>query len=216
MLKKMMAIVLTTLMMFTFVTSAYAATTQEDDYVDINGYACYERDGSYWTEIDGIEYLVIDVSSYYSDMMSTRSVYSRNYARSTAGNNGIGTPGLWTNNQVVDLTGAGKSYTVKCNITNGDHCSPVFKVTPVLNDYRFKISTGLWWSNEYIVDIYYHIQDPINTWHSQPRKRLVFNLMVPYHLLITGTPSSITDGLAIRVSGSSSGQKQFDYTVTPM
>ena len=205
MLKKLLAATFASIACFSCTITANSEDFCTPSTYEYHGYDCYEKDGYNWTVIDGIEYLVIDIGDY------TNTPVERTTTNSRAS---IGKPANWTNSTIVDLTTSGTSHTDNCDISSKDYCSPVYKVTPTLGDLRFEIKTGLWLSNSYTVDIYYHLTNPINSWHSEPGINLTFSLVVPKHIILTGTATSVTDAFAIRFLNSSTGQKKFEYTVT--
>lgn len=205
MLKKLLAAVLTSIACLSCAVTANSEELSTSSTFEYHGYNCYKKDGYNWTNIDGIEYLVIDIGDYIDGAVEATATNSRA---------SIGKPANWTNSTTVDLTTSGTSHTDNCDISSKDYCSPVYKVTPTLGDLRFEIKTGLWLSNSYTVDIYYHLSSSIDSWHSEPDINLTFSLVVPKHIILTGTATSVTDAFAIRFLNSSTGQKKFEYTVT--
>lgn len=182
------------------------AISETAELTDIGGYACYERDGNYWTVLDGEEYLVIDtrdVLAKASELVGTNNVQAS-----------IGEPTGWKNNTHISLPN-GSSYTGNVYITQGDYYSPIFEVTPTMNDFRFKFDTDHILVYSYEMTFWYHFQSPLNQWHPETVK-ISFSGIPGYKIIMPGTMSGIIDGLGIEINSANSSQKDFKYTLTPM
>ena len=210
-MKKALSIIITLALSLSFTTTGSACADKENEYVNIHGYQCYEKEGNYWTQIDGEEYLVIDVNQE-ADSKNTTS-YTQANTRRLAAN--ISTPPLWTNNQTIDLTD-GSSYDGRGDITSSDYCTPVFEVEPTISDFRFSIYSGFWLNTKYNITIYVHHQSPINEWHSAGTYEITFNLANQTKVILLGTAGTIIDGFAVKYLQSSTGEDEFDYRITPM
>lgn len=182
------------------------AISETAELTDIGGYACYERDGNYWTVLDGEEYLVID----------TRDVLAK--AGEWAGTNSvkasIGEPTGWKNNTHISLAN-GASYTDDVYITQGDYYSPIFEVTPNMTDFRFRFKTNHFLTYSYEITFWYHFQNPINEWHPET-VTIKFNSLGNNKIISPGTMSGVIDGVGIEIDSANSSQKDFEYTFTPM
>lgn len=203
-MKKFISAITAISIMLTSGVTVQAETADSVRYIDINGYDCYERDGYYWTVIDGIEYLVIDLSD---------SVSAGNDI--TTYSSPMGTPPNWANNQEVTLTESSPSYTDTCNLKNGDYCSPIYKINPKKTDYRISIYSGVWLNNTYDIEFYTHLQYDLGGWHME-KNTITFNVLLNTYFLLTGTPSTVIDGFALRFLSSSTGQKDLDYKITAL
>ena len=201
-MKKTISAITAISLMLTAGIPVQAETADPVEYIDINGYDCYERDGYYWTVLDGDEYLVIDLSDSVSVCNDISPCATS-----------IGTPPNWTNSQVVTLTEDNPTHKDTCHLKNGDYCSPVYEIKPEQTDYRIEISTGVVFNNSYDVVLYTHLQyNMLGGW--QPTQRTItFNVVIPYRVLLTGTVSTAIDGFAIKFLSSSTGQKDLDYTI---
>lgn len=173
---------------------------------DIGGYACYQRDENYWTVIDGEEYLVVDTRA----ILAPSSKQAATYALRTS----IDAPSGWGNSIHVNLPD-GNSYTDSVDLSNGDYYSPIYEVTPKMNDYRFKFDTNHIVSHTYDLIFYYHFQSPVDEWHPEP-VTLTFSCIPGYKIIMPGTMSGIIDGVGVKIKSSSPGRRDFKYTITPL
>lgn len=198
--------------------SAAAETVSAPQLTDIHGYACYERDGEYWTVIDGQEYLVIDLDSFIENESQTPfnedscSPYSTQATTSP-----IGKPDGHIRQDWVNLTEAGGSYEDRCYLTYGNYYSPVYYFVNEGNnrsEVTANISTKVVFNNTYYIDVWVHTVDYTGAWHKVGiKKRFDFNAFNPIRALFTGTPNQIIDGLALVFLDDSPGQKELYYTV---
>lgn len=175
---------------------------------DIGGYACYQRDGNYWTVIDGEEYLVID----------TRPALKTTNAQNItvkAQNNSLPFPTGWGNDTYYGLLADGSSYTGDVNLSKGDYYSPIFEVNPEFNDFRFQISSNHFIGNyNYKFYFYYHHKSPINQWDPEYAS-VSFGWPINTKVLIPGTASGIIDGLGVNILKEGSSSINFKLTITP-
>lgn len=193
--------------------TATFADENEPELVDINGHLCYERDGLYWTIMNGIEYLVIDIGDGSGGEIEQSDM---NAAMPASATGSIGTPANWTNSTEVSFPNNSPAYSCRADLTNGDWCSPIFLVTPCDGEYTLKINNGgLVAYNGYYANLYYHLQSD-NGWHAQTNILIAFSLLMQYHLLITGSATSITDGVAIKfLKSKSTGEPVFNFSLEP-
>lgn len=114
--------------------AAETVSETEHNYM-LAGQYCYEKDGNYWTNIDGETYLVInldEISDNQLSRVSSVSSYSvQDYPFSTWGNK--------TQRPVPH----GWSYSGSADVTEDNDFSPVFNVYPVSGgdsaDYRLTL-----------------------------------------------------------------------------
>lgn len=198
--------------------SAAAEAVSAPQLTDIHGYACYERDGEYWTVIDGQEYLVIDLDSFIESEPQTPfnedscSPYSTQATTSP-----IGKPDGHINPNWVDLTATGGSYEDKCYLTYGTYYSPVFCLdseASILSRTTAKISTKVVFNNTYFVDLWVHTTHYNTEWRLEKKNwQLNFSIFQPYYILFAGSTNQLIDGFALQFSDDSPGQKELYYTV---
>lgn len=206
--KKILSAILAAAMMISTGASAYAYEDNviADETINIRGYSCYERDGNYWTMLDGIEYLVIDVGDSSGN-------YSRTVPYATASAT-LSAPPQWTTDKQVPILNGG-SYTDTVDISSSNYCSPVYLVTPTSSDYRLTISCGFIFSNQYSISFYSHTKSPINSWGSPSTEPVNFSALSSTHVVLAGTSGSVTDAVALRFNyEASTGEKNFNYTIT--
>lgn len=90
--------------------SAAAEAIAEPELTDIHGYMCYERDGEYWTVLDGVEYLVLDLDTFVP-VESDVNPLERNFP--------MGKPSGWGNDETIELTYSNPSYEDFCDLSGG-------------------------------------------------------------------------------------------------
>lgn len=199
--------------------SAAAEAIAEPELTDIHGYMCYERDGEYWTNLDGVEYLVINldnlavVSDEADAFENNSSAYSSNAIDCP-----IGTPsqyGWWTYTGWVDLRNGG-SYKDRCYLTYGNYHCPIYVFSPKatnghLYESRFSLSTEVVLPNTYNLTMSFHTQGI--GWHPLKDFTITFSAFKQLHAILTGTLGPEMDGVAIRFNDSSTGQKELYYTI---
>lgn len=183
-----------------------AAISETTELTDIGGYACYQRDGNFWTVIDDEEYLVVDTRPVLDKIKNQYSINSTNAS--------IGAPAGWKNVKYVSLLD-GQSYTDNVDIKSGDYYSPIFKVTPKMNDFRFKFDTNHFLSYTYDMTFWYHFQSPLDEWDAEC-VTITFNGIPGYKIIMPGTMSGIIDGVGVEITSATSSQKNFKYTITPL
>jgi len=193
------------------VTTAYAedgainttSFVDNEELTDICGYMCYQRDGNFFTMLDGEEYLVIDTRETLENSNSPLTTYAS-----------FSVPSGWGNSSFISLPD-GQSYTDSVDISIGDYYSPIYMVTPKMTDFRFEIDTDHVLNHQYYIKFYYHFQSPLNSWHIEDAT-ITFNLIPGYKIIVPGTMSGIIDGVGIRILDTSEGRDDFDYTITPL
>lgn len=204
--KKILAAFLASAALFT-TSAAYAETIETStsaSTVKIGRYDCYlKSDGQYYTMLDGSEWLVIDVSGGAPEnQASVSSIPPKNIV-----------PPLWPRSDRVTLVDNQK-YIDVCDVTNSNYYSPIYDITPKMNDFRIRIKTGQWLSNVYDAWIELHHQSPVDDWDSEP-VTLKFGLFVPAQVLIVGTASAVTDMVAIEFAKPDGKQETvFEYDIT--
>lgn len=217
-MKKMISVLISFVTAITSIALLAANAFAAAELVDINGYSCYERDGEYWTVLDGQEYLVIDLDQFIpNDAQASFNEEDCSPYSAQATTSPIGKPDGHINPNWVDLTATGGSYEDRCYLTYGDYYSPVYYFNNELNMHAIptaKISTKVVLPNTYYLDIYVHYIDHTGGWRIMGnRKRFDFSILSPMRLLFSGTANEIIDGLALQFADDSPGQKELYYTV---
>lgn len=200
--KKVISVLTAVVMAVTVNLSTAAEAISEPELTNIHGYMCYERDGEYWTMLDGVEYLVLDLDTFMP--VESDEVVAKRISK--------GKPAGWTNDRVVNLTASKPSYEDFCDLSKGNYCSPVYEFDPTGALCSAEISTKVLLSQTYDVNIYTY-QGAGLSWISE-KHTFTFNMFQPRHLLFTGTAGHIITGLALEFLSSSTGQKDLYYTIT--
>ena len=212
--KRFISAVLAAVMAFVINTSVMAETVTEPATVDINGYSCYERDGEYWTVLDGVEYLVVNLDDFtevaaedYPEMASLYGVSDECP---------IGRPpyGQWIYNGYVELSESNNyTYRDRCYLTLADYYSPVYYFKPKNpnNIFVAKIDASVF-NEKYYVNIWKH-STITNSWLEAVDNQLIqFNFLLTSHILLTGTETQSVDGLALKFLTSSTGKELYYNT----
>lgn len=198
---------------FIFSASVTAEIVTEPQLVDINGYSCFERDGQYWTMLDGVEYLVINIDEFAEPDLDVNSEISPQYNIADECPIGAPSPYDWIYNGYVELTENNNySYTDRCYLTYGDYYSPIYYFKPKNPNSSFaaKISANVSSFDTYYIQIWQH-----NTafgWMNN-KSNESFNLLLREHTLFTGTTTQLVDGLGFRFISDGVRQQQLYYTV---
>lgn len=191
------------------------STSSSSDLINIGGYNCYEKSGQYFTIIDGEEYLAIDVRNILPES-SDNAVFALESVHP------ISKPRGWKNDERFTLAD-GEKHTDTCDISDGtEYHTPVFEITPkkdLTDDYRLRIGTGQWLTNEYTIEFIFHSQWPIDEWLSMDTHTLKFNLFSSNHVIFIGTADTAFDAFVLRFYPLKSNQNYetvFQYDVTPL
>lgn len=206
-MKKLISSILSAALLLTTSLPAQAAAVTPEvssELVDIHGFACYERDGQFYTMLDGDECLVIDLDKICADVVkegvSVQSTYSGDY---------LDPPEGWTNNKLT-LAIPGSMYTDTCDLTNGDYCSPIHQmVYHGDGNYKVSIKTNQWASNTYILNVWVHLHE----WIESDQVAVTFSVFGHSHTIITGSPGNEMDGYALKfqLPEGSKAEKSFQY-----
>lgn len=217
-MKKMISVLISFVTAITSIallaTNAFAAA----ELVDINGYSCYERDGEYWTVLDGQEYLVIDLDQCLPGDAQTSCNEEDCLPYSTqATTSPIGKPEGHINPNWVDLTATGGSYEDRCYLTYGTYYSPVYCLDydiGILSKITAYISTKVVLNNNYYIDIWVHWAQNNGGWRlAVENKGFNFNIFSHTYVLFSSSAHQLIDGFALQFSDDSPGQKELYYTV---
>ncbi len=173
------------------------------ELTDIGGYACYQRDGNYWTMLDGEECLVIDLSTLAGTLSEPASATSS-----------ITPPPYWNNNEFVYLSDY-DGYSGEVDLSKGDFYSPVFEVSPELADCRIDFKTDHIKPNKYKIKIWTHHMAPVNEWVPYTTEHN-FNLVARSMVLLTGSESKVSDAFGFKIYADSLGRDDFSYKVMPI
>lgn len=211
--KKLISFLTAAAMAVTVNLSVAAEAITEPELTDIHGYMCYERDGEYWTMLDGEEYLVIDLDNFVTSDTEEVSINDEASLYSAQSNDSpIGVPPVnWYYCGYVNMTNAG-SYSDSGYIGSGHQDSKIFYCPRPAEDkiLTARISTKHFFDNAYDITVYIH--DNQLNWTGE-EKSFHFNTLVNNHVLFTGTAEKIIDGFALRFLTSSTGEASFIYTV---
>lgn len=180
-----------------------AAISNTSELTDIGGYACYQREGNYWTMIDGEECLVIDVQSatkINDDVSADVKSSTSNY------------PSFWGNKTTVSLS-TKLSYTDDIDLSRGDYYSPIFELPDTYGSYE-----GLEITTNHIVKHTYDIlvvtQDPFTTssWNVESTS-ITFDVFSRTRVIIVNKGFPVTK-VGIVFLASSSGRDDFELSFT--
>lgn len=189
------------------------AVSETAELTDIGGYACYERDGNYWTMIDGEEYFVVDTREALEAVSSAETVSNAQTAAVTPLADTVTPPPGWNNSTFMWIYNE-QTYTDKVDLSRGDYCSDILNMTPIMKDFKFTIKTNHIRNHNYDFQFYYHHSSPINKWDCESAN-ITFNGIINFKVLIPGTASGIIDYVGIKVLSSSEGRRDFQYWFTP-
>lgn len=171
--------------------------------INIGGYECYERDGQYWTIDDGDECLVIDVGD--CDDYEVCSPVSLN--------DDIPFPPNWTNSRVL----YSPHNTVRedtADLSQGDYCSPLFRVFPVAGDNGFNLKFMLNCSfnpSKKLNITFYTYSSSGQSW-SDYTKTITFG-SGGQHVLLVGSAIKTTGAIAMRFNKAQSDNvSTFNYS----
>ena len=214
-MKKIISFLIAAVIAINVNVAVAAESLNKTELVSINGYFCYEKDGQYWTMLDGDEYLIFNLDDY--TMKDAGGSFSKNELSqySTLNSNcPIGNPDGWYYCGYIDFSSGG-SYTEGCYISSGDYDSKIYYTGPLAQTAKYiaKISTKQVLTNTYNVKIYIHNINQ-NKWETPVSSSLSFSILTPAHILVTGTTSQLYDGFALKFLQNSTGETPFYYTIT--
>lgn len=218
--KRCISAVMAAVMAFTVNASVMAETVSEPEMIDINGYSCYERDGQYWTVLDGEEYLVINLDEIMWEPTEAGSEEEPgiNPCSGIVDECPIGTPPLltkWIYNGCVELSEANNyTYNDRCYLTYGDYYSPIYYFQPKKPKSQFVAEIDADVFNEkYYLDIWVH-HNNTNEWMESDVNQLVqLNFILPPHTLLSGSLTQLYDGFGLKFLTSSPGNKELYYNI---
>lgn len=193
------------------------AETAEPQTVDINGFSCYERDGQYWTVLDGEEYLVINLDEFTEPAAEDDEGINPCSGIIDECPIGCPTPLItnWIYNGYVELNLQNQyTHTDRCYLTYGDYFSPIYYFEPnnIGSGFVATISTS-----DYIFIDTYHFKvwkhsKNLNQWlEDYP---LYLSKDVTKKILLTATTKEDTNGLGVRFLSNGVHNKELYYTVT--
>lgn len=217
-MKKMISVLISFVTAITSIVLLAANAFAAAELVDINGYSCYERDGEYWTVLDGQEYLVIDLDQFIPNDAQTSCNDDDCLPYSTqATTSPIGKPDGHINPNWVDLTATGGKYEDRCYLTFGTYYSPVFCLdyeASILSRTTATISTKVVLNNTYFINIWIHSKQFNEEWRLEKNHwRFNFSVFQPTYILFAGSTNQLIDGFALQFLDDSPGQKELYYTV---
>lgn len=212
--KKIVSFLTAAIMAVTVNLSVAAEAMTEPELTDIHGYMCYERDGQYWTLLDGEEYMVIDLDNYMTSGTEGSFIDNEASLYSIQSNDSpIGLPTAdWYDCGYIDMRQI-HSYTDGCYISSGNQDSKIYYY-PTKNgnaSYVATISTKQVLNNTYYTYVYLHNSDSVD-W-TPISTTITFNVLQPVHMLYTSSLTQNIDGFAIRFLKTSPGEKTFYYTI---
>lgn len=177
------------------------AAAQEYSMVEINGFNCYEIDGSYFTTIDGESYIVINLDECVWHIENTVAYNSSSSS--------------WLNGPEVDISD-GTRYNGTLDISSKDDSTPIFiGYTPEGTTFNSRISynfeAGFVLTNDYSVDV--HVFDQIESRWSTTNVTLSFNILGQHKILFTGMTNSAPTKMCLTfLKDGSTGEKQIGYS----
>lgn len=212
--KKIISVIFASMLALSATTSAFAEIVPSAEpiaTVDIKGYSCYERDGHYWTILDGEEYLVIDVGDIEDYVTNPNEINIYSQTSTTAIDE---LPPFWTNSSIVNVP-HGFEHTEVADLSNGDYCSPIFQISPVANDnsVRYRLKCYFTLNTDVKVETYL-FNSLVGKWDLYSTDVFTFNALINYHIVWAGSASLYMNGVALRFlqNGSNTGISPFRYT----
>lgn len=211
--KRAVSILTAAVMAVTANLSVAAETISNPELTDIHGYMCYERDGEYWTMLDGEEYMMIDLDKLIAEGEAEECTT----VLSTASGD-IGCPNGWMNRSIVEINNSSPSYDSPFDLTRGDYYTPIFKIDANKSDYSMTFDINVPFPQNllgetYDLEFHYMYMDSIDgTWYHYSKSVTFSNKSDPEKFL-TGTTYQLFAGAAVKILSSSSGSKQRKYTV---
>ncbi len=179
------------------------AISETAELTDIGGYACYQKDGNFWTLIDGEECLVIDTRDWAFSSDTSMATYSQNAS--------VGTPTNWGNMTYVPLPD-GTSYTDSVDLSKGNYYSPIYETTPSRDEFKFKFDTNHIINHTYTITFWYHFEST-NEWHPET-VTLTFNGIPGFKIIYPGSLVKVIDSMCVEIDANSPGRDDFKYTIT--
>lgn len=181
-------------------TSSVSAekTLSTTETVRVGNYDCLEKNGQYFTEINGESYLVINLD----ELEWKQEGVSR---ASSVG---------WLNGQEVDISD-GSKYNGTVNMSNGDYSTPIFigynPNTVTSSKLSYNISTSFVGSNSYTVDV--HVYEHLSkTWNTST-VTINFGLLSQKKVLFTGQSNVAPTKMCLTFDkDKSTGKESFDYS----
>ena len=210
-LKKMMATLLAAYMMLSTSVTVFA----ENNVTMIAGYECYERDGEYYTMIDGTEYHIVmfEETEIVTDPVLLEQLNSLFDENSNARN---GYPSSWPNARTLDISD-GSTYTARANLNYADYYSPGLIVDisadgngsagTIRVDYVTSPGT-----TTYYIDVTFHFYS-VGEWKSTTKK-IGFNSEIKNHILFMGTTATTIDKVCFKLAKNGAGNGAFDFSYT--
>lgn len=115
--------------------TAEVVSSEEDSSYMLAGHRCYERDGNYWTNIDGESYLVFNLDEISFNPSNSVASISDNVIQDYPFES-------WGNKTQMSVP-HGFSYSGTADVTESNDFTPVLKVYPVADgvgaDYRLTL-----------------------------------------------------------------------------
>lgn len=179
------------------------AISESAELTDIGGFACYQRDGNYWTMLDGEECLVID----FQDMVPTNNSISTTSAQETDSK----FLSSWKNKAYIPLSPE-TSYKTQIDLSYGDYYSPIFELSKFMDNQYMELSTNHIVKNSYDIEIYMKYQN-MSEWLMKP-VNITFNIFAKTHVIWVGLGSGYLDCVGMRFLSSSTGRNDFECTFT--
>lgn len=183
------------------------AISESAELTDIGGFACYQRDGNYWTMLDGEECLVID----FQDMVPTNNSISTTSAQETDSK----FLSSWKNKAYIPLSPE-TSYKTQIDLSNGDYYSPIFELSHFPNhtyNGYIQLSTNHIVNHSYDIEIYVKYQN-LTDWFMDGTRHLTFNIVGKTQVIIIGGGGYDVDCVGLRFLSSSTGRDDFECTFT--
>ena len=183
------------------------AISESAELTDIGGFACYQRDGNYWTMLDGEEYLVID----FRDILPTNNFISTTNTQEPDSKS----LSSWENKAYIPLSPE-TSYKTQIDLSNGDYYSPIFELSHFSNgtyNGYIQLSTNHIVNNSYDIEIYVRYQN-MTDWFMDGTRHLTFNIFGKTQAILIGGASFDVDCVGLKFLSSSTGRDDFECTFT--
>lgn len=190
-------VIMATVVGLTSSVSAERISTTADT-VRVGNYDCLEKNGQYFTEINGELYMVINLD----ELEWKQEGISR---ASSVG---------WLNGQEVDISD-GDKYNGTVNMKNGDYSTPIFigydPDTVTSSKLSYNISASLASSNSYTVDV--HVYEYLSRRWNTSTVTINFGLFTQRKVLFTGQSNVAPTKMCLTFDkDNSTGKETFDYS----
>lgn len=206
-MKRIVALI-TSLACLSICLTAHAEVEQSKDTIRVGEYDCYVNNGQYYTDINGENYLVINLDD--AIWQSEDEMVCSQTSNDVSSLYSLEASTDWLNSPQVDISD-GSTYNGMIDITYGDDCTPIFCGKPYASDVSYQIYAGFIFPNTYNINI--HFYNDISRQWSSYKQAVTFDLFGQTKFLLTGTMSMNVTKVCIEFyKNGSSGETPMYYS----